>query len=317
MYALYGNASAGHKPKIEPRQEKVCDYDSISAQHLLQYSSKRPTCAIFDQLRGEMSMTNQRPPTHIMGVSLLHKCNLSCEHCGYIYIADAEDHIIRPGYRLTWDQVMTAIQDCASLENSYWNVNYTGGEPTLWEEDGKDFTDILIATAKGGTLPTFNTNGIYFEDYDKCYPFFHKYAGSTDVPLKTFISMDKFHKNYDQENGRAKSLETIAKVLETFPAEQRNLLTVHVITIVTKDPNSSLPDEMKKYYGAMGVTFGDFPMLDVGKAKKLKDQQPEFSGFNFPLSKVEKGPPVLVLVGDDYYAASQKVGKLGHMLDLY
>ena len=92
---------------------------------------------------------------------------------------------------------------------------------------------------------------------------------------------------------------------------------MHVVIIVTKDPNSSLPEEMKKHYGAMGVTFSDFPMLNVGKAKKLKDQQPEFSGFNFPLPKTENGPPVLVLVGDDYYAASKKVGKLGHMLDLY
>ena len=262
-------------------------------------------------------MANQRTPTHIMGISLLHKCNFSCEHCGYIYIADEEDHIIRPGYRLTWDQVMTAIQDCASLENSYWNVNYTGGEPTLWKEDGKDFVDILIATAKGGTLPTYNTNGSYFEDYDKCYQFFHKYLDNTDVPLKTFISMDKFHKNYDQEKGRAKSLDTIAKVQETFPGEQRKLLPVHVVIIVTKDPDSSLPEEMKKHYGSMGVTFGDFPMLNVGKAKKLKDQQPEFSGFNFPLPKVGSGPMVLVLVGDDYYASSKKVGKLGRMLDLY
>ena len=262
-------------------------------------------------------MTNQRTPTHVMGVSLLHKCNFSCEHCGYIYIADEEDHIIRPGYRLTWDQVMTAIQDCASLENSYWNVNYTGGEPTLWKEDGKDFMDILIATAKGGTLPTYNTNGSYFEDYDKCYKFFHRYLDSTDIPLKTFISMDKFHKNYDQEKGRAKSLDTIAKVFGTFSEEQKKLLTVHVVIIVTKDPNSSLPEEMKKHYGAMGVTFGDFPMINVGKAKNLKDQQPEFSGFNFELPKAGNGPPVLVLVGDDYYAMSKKVGKLGHMLDLY
>jgi MoaA/NifB/PqqE/SkfB family radical SAM enzyme len=262
-------------------------------------------------------VTNQRTPTHIMGISLLYKCNFNCEHCGYIYIADEEDHIIRPGYRLTWDQVMTAIQDCASLEHSYWNVNYTGGEPTLWKEDGKDFADILIATAKGGALPTFNTNGSYFEDYDKCYEFFHKYLDSTDVPLKTFISMDKFHKNYDQDKGRAKSLDTIARVLETFPEEQRKLLSVHVVIIVTKDPNSSLPEEMKAHYGSMGVTFADFPMLDVGKAKKLKDQQPEFSGFNFPLPQVGRGPAVLVLVGDDYYVSSKKVGKLSHMLDLY
>jgi pyruvate-formate lyase-activating enzyme len=262
-------------------------------------------------------MENQRVPTHIMGVSLLHKCNFSCEHCGYIYIPEAEDHIIRPGYRLTWDHVMTAVRDCASLKGSYWNVNYTGGEPTLWREDGKDFADLLIATAKGGTLPTYNTNGSYFEDYDRCYRFFHKYLDNTDTPLKTFISMDKFHKNYDQEKGRAKSLDTIAKVFGTFPEEQKKLLSVHVVIIVTKDPNSSLPEEMKNHYGSMGVTFGDFPMLDVGKAKKLKDQQPEFSGFKFPLPKTGSGPMVLVLVGDDYYASSKKVGKLGHMLDLY
>ena len=252
-----------------------------------------------------------------MGISLLYKCNLSCEHCGYIYIAEEEDHIIRPGYRLTWDQVMTAIQDCGSLEDSYWNVNYTGGEPTLWEEDGKDFVDLLIATAKGGTLPTFNTNGSYFENADKCYEFFHRYLDSTNVPLRTFISMDKFHKNYDQAKGRAKSLDTIVKVYETFSEEQKKLLPVHVVIIVTKDPSSSLPEEMKKHYGAMGVTFGDFPMLNVGKAKKLKDQQPEFSGFSFPLPKPGSGPAVLVLVGDDYYEHSKKVGKLGRMRDLY
>ncbi len=262
-------------------------------------------------------MVNQRMPTHIMGVSLLHKCNFNCEHCGYIYIGDAEDHIIRPGYRLTWDQVLTAIRDCGSLDSSYWNMNYTGGEPTLWKEDGKDLADILIATAKVGVLPTFNTNGSYFEDYDKSREFFLRYLDSTDVPLKTFISMDKFHKNYDQEKGRAKSLDTITRVRETLPGEQRDLLPVHVVIIVTRDPNSSLPEEMKKHYGSMGVTFGDFPMLDIGKAKKLKDQQPEFQGYKFDLPKVGNGPQVLVLVGDDYYSGNKKIGKLGHMLDLY
>jgi MoaA/NifB/PqqE/SkfB family radical SAM enzyme len=62
-------------------------------------------------------MANHKVPTHIMGISLLHKCNFNCEHCGYIYVGDAEDHIIRPGYRLTWDQLMTAIRDCAGLGN--------------------------------------------------------------------------------------------------------------------------------------------------------------------------------------------------------
>lgn len=262
-------------------------------------------------------MAGQRTPTHIMGVSLLHKCNFNCAHCGYIYVGDAEDHIIKPGYRLTWNQVLTAIQDCVSLKNSYWNVNFTGGEPTLWREDGKDFVDVLAATANGGQLPTYNTNGSYFDDYEKGHDFFRKYLDHTDVPLKTFVSMDKFHKNYDEQAGRAKSLDNIAKAIASFPQAARDLLSVHVVIIVTKDPNSSLPEEMKQHYGSMGITFGDFPMLNIGKAKNLKDQMPEFSGYP-PIPRGEgEGPGVLVLVGDDYYHGSKRIGKLGRMLELY
>jgi len=261
-------------------------------------------------------MVDHKTPTHIMGVSLLHKCNFNCEHCGYIYVGDAEDHIIRPGYRLTWDQVVKAIRDCASLEGSCWNVNYTGGEPTLWTEDGKDLVDILVASAKGGTLPTYNTNGSYFDNYNRCYEFFRRYLDNADTPLKTFVSMDKFHKNYDEGTGRAESLDNILRVLETVSDGEKVLLPVHVVIIVTKDPNSSLPDEMKKHYSSRGITFGDFPMLNIGKAKNLKDQLPEFQGFPFMPQK-GRGPMGLVLVGDDYYSGNKRIGKLGHMLDLY
>ena len=262
-------------------------------------------------------MTEDRKPTHIMGVSLLHKCNFSCEHCGYIYIGDAEDHIIRPGYRMTWDQVMTAISDCRSLKDSYWNMNYTGGEPTLWEEDGKDLVDILITTANAGILPTYNTNGSYFDDYDKTYEFLHRYIDNADTPLKTFISMDKFHKNYDQKTCRAKSLDNVLRVIETFPEDKKSLLSTHVVIIVTKDPDSSLPEEMKQHYGSKGITFGDFPMLNIGKAKKLQDQLPEFDGYPPMPAKEGDGPHVLVLVGEDYYIESTRSGKLGRMMDLY
>jgi MoaA/NifB/PqqE/SkfB family radical SAM enzyme len=264
-----------------------------------------------------MPMTEQKVPTNIMGVSLLHKCNFNCKHCGYIYIGDTEDHIIRPGYRLTWNQVMTAIGDCTSLKDSYWNMNFTGGEPTLWEEEGHDFVDILTATAKAGVLPTYNTNGSYFNDYDRTCAFFGKYLNHCDTPLKTFVSMDKFHKNYNRETGRAESLDNLLEAYKAFPDDKRKLLSTHVVIIVTKDPDSSLPEEMKEHYGSMGITFGDFPMLEIGKAKKLKDQLPEFSGYPPMPVKDGNGPPVLVLVGDDYYVKYKKTGKLGRMLELY
>ena len=262
-------------------------------------------------------MTEQKVPTNIMGVSLLHKCNFNCAHCGYIYIGDTEDHIIRPGYRLTWKQVMTAMHDCTSLKGSYWNMNFTGGEPTLWEEDGRDLVDILVAAANAGVLPTYNTNGSYFNDYEKTCSFFRRYTDLSETHLKTFVSMDAFHGNYDQERGRAKSLDNLLRAYKSIPRNKRSLLSTHVVTIVTRDPGSSLPVEMKQYYGEKGITFGDFPMLDVGKAKKLKEQLPEFEGYPKMPLKEGGGPPVLVLVGDDYYAEYKKIGKLGRMLDLY
>jgi hypothetical protein len=255
----------------------------------------------------EPSMKDPKIPTHIMGVSLLHKCNFNCDHCGYIYVGDAEDHGIRPGYRLTWGQVMTALADCAALKGACWNVNYTGGE----------LMDILVASADAGTLPTYNTNGSYFTDYGRTLDFFRRYLDNADTPLKTFISMDKFHKNYDPAKGRAKSLDTIVKVWSALPAAGRSLLPVHVVIIVTKDPDSSLPEEMKRHYGSLGITFGDFPMLDIGKAKNLKDQLPEFSGFPRLPAKEGDGPHGLVLVGEDYYQGNTKTGKLGRMMDLY
>jgi len=212
---------------------------------------------------------------------------------------------------------MTAIRDCTSLKDSYWNMNFTGGEPTLWEEDGKDLVDILIATARAGVLPTYNTNGSYFNDYDRTCEFFRRYLSNSDTHLKTFISMDKFHKNYNPDTGRAKSLDNIVRAYEAFPEDKRTLLSTHVVIIVTRDPDSSLPEEMKKHYGSMGITFGDFPMLDIGKAKDLKDQMPEFSGYPPMPVKEGGGPPVVVLVGDDYYVVYKKTGKLGRLLDLY
>ena len=261
----------------------------------------------------------QMPPfTNVMGISLLHKCNFNCEHCGYIYIGDNEDHIIKSGYKLTWEQVDTAIKESTAIPGTKWNLNYTGGEPTLWKDNGKDLTDILVKSAVSGALPSYNTNGSYFYNLENSRTFFHRYLENTDVTLRTFISMDKFHKNYDEKKGRAKSLDNIIKVLSELPEDRKKLLETHVVIIVTKDPNSSLPAEMKEYYGQYGITFGDFPMMPIGKAKNIADQlpenQPDFSKMH---ERRGRGPITVVLVGDDYYDGGVKTGKLGHLSELY
>jgi hypothetical protein len=50
---------------------------------------------------------------------------------------------------------------------------------------------------------------------------------------------------------------------------------------------------------------------------RVPNQLPEFSGFPTMPLKEGDGPPVLILVDEDYYSGNNKIGKLGHRIDLY
>jgi organic radical activating enzyme len=254
--------------------------------------------------------------SYLLGVTLLHKCNFNCPHCGYLYAGDSDDHEIKPGYRLTWEQLMILLDDCKSVKGADWGFVINGGEPTLWEEGEKKFIDFLLEASKAGIHPSYNTNGSYFSDYKQTYDFFHKYADNAANPLMTAVSMDKFHNNYDRAKGRADSLDNVTKVLGEMSAAKRAMHRVHVITIISKDPNSYLPKEMKEYYGAMGITFGEFPLQPIGKAKNLMDEMPD--PVAPPPPKDEKGGfPVGTLIGEWYTKGPEKVVKLGHLKDAF
>ena len=195
-------------------------------------------------------MANLAPPTKTLGVTLLHKCNFNCPHSGYLYVDESEDHGLKPGYRMTWDQIQRVIADCNSIRDETFSFVINGGEPTLWEEGELKFIDVLLAVSAGNIHPTYNTNGSYFVDYAQCHEFLYRYSEKADIPLLTFISIDKFHDNYDRKKGRAESLDSIVKVLSAMPADKKEKHRFHVVSIVSKDPNSFLPAEMKEYYSA-------------------------------------------------------------------
>lgn len=266
-------------------------------------------------------MPNMIPPTKLLGVTLLYKCNFNCSHCGYLYTGNSDDHDIKPGYRLTWEQVQRLIRDCKSVKGERFGFIINGGEPTLWEEGDHKFIDLLLAVAEEGISPGFNTNGSYFIDYDQCYDFFYRYTEEGKRPLMTAISIDKFHDNYDRKKGRAESLDNIVKALGEMPADKKAMHHVHVITIVSTDPDSYLPAEMKEYYGAKGITFGDFPLQPIGKAKELMDEMPDPSEFikdaPTPSKEDSGGMPMGTLIGEYYNKRGKKLAKLGHLKDLF
>ena len=262
-------------------------------------------------------MVNMAPPTKILGVTLLHKCNFNCPHCGYLYADDSEDHPLKPGYRMTWDQIHRLIADCNSVENEIFSFVINGGEPTLWEEGELRFIDVLFAAAASNIYPSFNTNGSYFVDYARCHEFLHRYSEESNIRLMTFISIDKFHNNYDRKKGRAESLDNFLKVLDDMPPEKKEKHGVHVVTVVSKAPDSFLPAEMKEYYGARGVTFGEFPMQPIGRAKALMDEMPDSKEFFRNISsspqKNKFSYPIGTLIGEYYHHKGKRVARLGNI----
>lgn len=265
-------------------------------------------------------MAKMAPPTKTLGVTLLHKCNFHCPHCGYLYVDESEEHDLKPGYRMTWDQIQRVIADCNSIKGERFSFVINGGEPTLWEEGDLKLIDVLLAVAEGNIYPTYNTNGSYFVDYTQCRDFFYRYVEESEIPLMTFVSIDKFHNNYDREKGRAESLDNVVKVLDEMPEEKRHMHRVHVVSIVSKDPDSFLPAEMKEHYGASGITFGDFPMQPIGRAKELMDEMPDSEEFFKNMPPPPKNDmlsyPIGTLLGEDYLHKGKKAVKLGNLKDL-
>jgi len=76
---------------------------------------------------------------------------------------------------------------------------------------------------------------------------------------------------------------------------------------------------MKEYYGSRGVSFGEFPMQPIGRAKDLMDEIPDSEEFfkNMPPPpKNTGGYPIGTLIGEDYTRHGEKVAKLGNLKEL-
>ena len=264
----------------------------------------------------------------LMMIFLLEACNFTCAHCL------REDEPMMRGYRFSFRQLRLCLSDCLKLESISW-VHFTGGEPTLWKEKNLYLIDLLLEIAKAGYTPGFTSNGSFFGNYRRCYDFFAKYVDSTTMPLRVYFSIDTFHRNFNPDKGRARSLDNVLKCKQELPPAKASQLDISVIATISKDYNSLLPDEMVRYYESRGVVFGFVPLYPMGRAKSLShlcpdldSDEPEDLGAyqKYHLDKIRKKPDksknrntadFLNLIGNDYYFTKpwRKVAQLGNLPD--
>ena len=264
----------------------------------------------------------------LMMIILLEECNLACAHCS------REDWPMDPGYKLSFKQLELCLSDCHSLESIRW-VHFSGGEPTMWAERNRNLVDLLLKIAKAGFTPGFTTNGSFFVNYGKCRDFFEKYVDGSSMPLRVYLSIDTFHKNFNLTKERAKSLDNIIECKQELPRARADLLEINVMTVISKDFNSLLPEGMIRYYESHGVAFGFLPLLPGGRANSLIHLCPDLSSdnprdlgaygqFHTKKSRKERGKTknrhradFINLIGNDYYFANpwRKVAQLGNLPD--
>ena len=255
-----------------------------------------------------------------MMIFLLEECNFSCNHCV------REEEPMLPGYKLSFEQLRLCLSDCHKLETVDW-VHFSGGEPTLWTDDKLDLTELLIEISKAGFEPGFTTNGSYFNDYKKCNDLFQKYFNNANKRLRLYLSIDTFHQNFDFQKGRAKSLDNVIKYKMILPSIKKKLLTITVLSTISKDSKSLLPNEMIEYYESLGVKFVFLPLKAKGKGKSfshlcpnLRSNKQEDLGAYYLFYQKKKEQHTtrnIVLIGDNYYLPEpwRKIGRLGRLSD--
>jgi MoaA/NifB/PqqE/SkfB family radical SAM enzyme len=264
----------------------------------------------------------------LMMIILLEHCNFDCIHC------IREDEPMDPGYKLSFEQLRLCLSDCRRLEGVRW-VHFTGGEPTLWKEGDRKLIDLLLEISKAGYISGFTTNGSYFLNFGRCRDFFKGYLDNSSTPLRVYFSIDTFHKNFDPETGRAQCLENVTKFMRELPREKSDLLDITVLTVISKDSRSLLPDDMIRHYESSGISFGFVPLQLGGKARPfghlcpdLDSDNPEDLGAYRQFYKDEDRKKraetrsrytanFMNLIGDDYYFYDpwRNVGRLGHLPD--
>jgi MoaA/NifB/PqqE/SkfB family radical SAM enzyme len=249
----------------------------------------------------------------LMMIFLLEECNFDCPHCV------RGDEPMDIGYKLSFRQLQLCLSDCRRLESITW-IHFSGGEPTIWREGDRDLVDLLLEISNHGFTPGFTTNGSSFLDYDRCQDFFRRYVDRSISPLRLYFSIDTFHGNFDIEKGRALSLDNLTKYKQGLPRNEADLLDTRVVTVISKDYESLLPDEMVDHYQSLGVSFGFIPLGFRGRARSLGHLCPDLESDNpedlgayqrfitederktrDKIGSLEEANN-LVLIGDTYYA---------------
>jgi len=220
-------------------------------------------------------------------IALLDGCNLTCAHCYRPKLTDP-----RAGtFRLTFRQVEVALDEINELQRGAQGlpelkVYFTGGEPCIWRDDGKDLVDVLHLVAnRYGSKPRFDTNGVLFGNKDWCSWFLDRYFRGTDIPVKIIFSCDQFHRGSAkacpgyQSYKASSALPAVDNVIDYGQRTNRTgKLDLEVMWVSSTDAKHEFPSQLETKYPS--VQFAVVALLPSGSAAGMSPIAPSLTVLN-------------------------------------
>jgi len=215
-------------------------------------------------------------------IGLFDGCNLQCAHC---YRPVLKNPVVGT-FKLTYKEICTSLNEISEFqknqEQQELKVYFTGGEPALWHDEGKDLVDLLILVAtQYQSRPRFDTNGSYFVDTNWCTQVFDRYFAETDMPIKLTLSCDTFHhgklqngmpfRSYDKTTDTLPALDTILQYAKQHGKLDK--LDIEIMWVASTDLAHDLPSAITHRY--RNVRFTVVPLRPEGRGENLRDKAPK------------------------------------------
>jgi len=196
-------------------------------------------------------------------LQVTNRCNKQCRAC--LRSANTTDD------DLTYADFQKYLDDLSTLAGRYriQHQFVTGGEPTIWRDDGRDIKDLLIALASSGLihLITMPTNGKVFEDLSYAREFFTELSKGIERPIVVGVSIAAYQENLGDAGYIA--LDNLIRVSQ-IPGIK--LLPIILVTLSREDDTDV---RLKSIYPQVFQRVT--PLAPLGNAADMAAQCPSLS----------------------------------------
>jgi hypothetical protein len=166
---------------------------------------------------------------------------------------------------------MKYLSDLRNLKNRY-KIGFqfvTGGEPTLWKDNGMDVADVIVALSKEGGIRniTMPTNGKRFEDRDYLDDLLDRITRGVDHSIIIGLSIAGYQENFS--DGRCVPLDNLREAIRN---KKGTILPVALVTLLKKD---TLDEDLRRRYP--DIIQRVTPLAPLGAGRELMDECPSLS----------------------------------------